>query len=714
MGSLGALGSVSHIPCTKMRVLLCVQDESAIRCLEPLATHGCEAMCIASDNTCCSFARRCMELGFSFMTMQDQAVLKAAVENFKPELMVSVPQLGKPLPQVMEEPATADGPKKYLVRVGEQMQGAPWPEFAPIWLGRTSSLVSLVKAGEEEQVTASEVQVGPDETALSLRTKHAEAAAALLAELLANGGQPKEKKGGSAGEAAAASAGEAPSQICLEWDEEKVGRFLRASLFPPCDPAVVADPTSGDTYFIESMEQWGMFRLKVLQEGGNGDASLSRAYAADTHWYSNIGGSIVKMGDSDIHMPIKTSDKKRRALIPGAAMGARKKLRMNEPLIGPNAELYCSSALSSGWIGVEGPYVKQFEKHLARVCGCNAACAVQSGTAALYGAMKALGVSDPSHHVLVPSFTCAACADAIVHAGGRPIPIDCELDSYGLCKEAIRKALEQDKDAVGVVIAPCYGVPARDFNDILAMCKDRGLWICEDACESYGATKGMDDGAKVPVGALATLTVVSVRSEKMVGVGEGGAILGNDATLVARAKWWCSRAPCRGVGLWRVYEHDAVGQNFRLPEMLAAVGCAAAEMLPTMIERKRSIHQWYIDCMATRPGLQGVKLQKELETDESVWWINAALLPEGISGEEVGMRLMKDYPDIEIRPGFFPLNVMKIFKSKWSHPCPNAETLYQRLVCLPSSNQLQREDIVRICGALEDALGGVMAGGSAK
>eukprot|EP00416_Gambierdiscus_australes_P029763 CAMPEP_0171086352 /NCGR_PEP_ID=MMETSP0766_2-20121228/19486_1 /TAXON_ID=439317 /ORGANISM="Gambierdiscus australes, Strain CAWD 149" /LENGTH=685 /DNA_ID=CAMNT_0011543991 /DNA_START=27 /DNA_END=2084 /DNA_ORIENTATION=+ len=666
----------------------------------------------ASRVTSCASALRCMELGFGFMSMPDLFVSKLAVENFKPDMMVSVPDLGKTLPEAMAEPAAAGGPRKYIVRVGEHMPGALWPEFAPIWLGHKTSYISLFEPGTKDEVARSEVRLAFEETALSLRAKHVQAAADMLAALVDSGCQ--HKAGVQLGDKPAMTLDKAPLTISLDWSQEKVERYVRASLFPPHDPAVVVDPTSSEKYFIESVEQLHLFRAKVLQGETAKESGTARIYAADTHWYSNIGGSIVKMGDSNIHMPIKACDKKRKTLIPGAALDARKKLRMNEPLIGPNAGLYCSNVLNSGWIGVEGPYIKQFEKHLARICGCAAACAVQSGTAALYGAMKALGVSDPSHHVLVPSFTCAACADAIVHAGGRPIPIDCELDSYGLSLEAVRSALDQDKDAVGVVIAPCYGTPARDFNGILALCKDRGLWICEDACESYGAVKALDDGSRVPVGALATLSVVSVRSEKMIGVGEGGAILGNDVTLVARAKWWCSRAPCRGVGLWRVYEHDAVGQNFRLPEMLAAVGCAAAEMLPIMMERKRAIHDWYTGAIAARPGLGSVRLQKEASGDESVWWINAALLPEGMSGEEVGMRLMKDYPDIEIRPGFFPLNVMKIFKSKWSHPCPNAETLYKRLVCLPSSNQLLRTDIERICSALEDAMGAVTAGSSTK
>merc|ERR1719401_3263053 len=123
-----------------------------------------------------------------------------------------------------------------------------------------------------------------------------------------------------------------------------------------------------------------------------------------------------------------------------------------------------------------------------------------------------------------------------------------------------------------------------------------------------------------------------------------------------------------------------------------------------MIERKRKIHSWYQKRFAALPALQGIRLQKEAPGDESVWWITAALLPEGLSGEKVGMQLMENCPDIEIRPGFFPLGMMKIFKSELSKPCPNAELLYQRLVCLPSSNQLQEPDVERVCGALADAI----------
>jgi len=703
---------VYHIPTSAMaRVALFVQDDSVACLLGTLAARGCEVLCLGASETgapgCAIFARRAVELGFGFVALGGKAASAGAVvAGFKPDFSIFVPDGAAQPPEAF---TNTECSRKFIFRAGRLLPGAPWPEFGPIFEGQAASRVVLETPGGKEEGSAV-VALSAIETALTLRAKHAEAMSELLAGLLDGGELPKAALADAA--PASSSGMRAPTSIALDWDDAVIERFVRAHFLPPRDAAEITDPATGEAYFIESMTQLQEFRARVLKDTRAG-AGTEAAYAADTHWYSNVGGSIVKMGDSDIHMPARVADRKRPAIIPGAALGARKKLRMNEPLIGPNAERYCSAALASSWIGVEGPYVKQFEKHLARICGCNAACAVQSGTAALYGAMKALGVSDPSHLVLVPAFTCAACADAVVHAGGKPIPIDCDMESYGLSLEAVRKALESNKGVVGVVVAPCYGVPARDFLEIYNLCKERGLWLCEDACESYGASQLVVNPAgeqtKVPVGSLATLCVVSVRSEKMVGVGEGGAILGNDTTLVARAKWWCSRAPCRGVGLWRVYEHDAVGQNFRLPEMLAAVGCAAAEMLPVMIERKRAIHSWYEAGFAARKDLQGIRLQKCSPGDEPVWWITAALLPDGMSGEAVGMRLMKDYPDIEIRPGFSPLNTMAIFRSPLVGPCPNAESLYHGLVCLPSSNMLSKPDVERVCDALAHALHAVAA-----
>jgi perosamine synthetase len=413
---------------------------------------------------------------------------------------------------------------------------------------------------------------------------------------------------------------------------------------------------------------------------------------------------------------VNVADKRKLTVIPGALLGgskAQKKLRMNEPIIGRNALRYCNSVLDSTWIGVEGPMVKRLERMLARICGCSQACAVQSGTAALYGAVKALGVGRREHHVICPTYTCAACADAVVHAGGTPIAVDCEMETFGLDLGAVRRALEADPQVVGVVVAPCYGVPMRDFLAIRELCHARGLWICEDNCESYGAMMRSEASSKalVPAGFLGDISVISVRSEKMVGVGEGGAILSRDPALVSKARWWCARAPCRGVGLWRVYDHEDVGQNYRLPEMLAAVGVAAAENLPVMIESKQRIHDMYKSAVMGATGGEGLRMQGSHPDERPVWWLNCIMIPEDskFGAEDLGMQIMHDHPEVEIRPAFYPLHMMKPFMEK-AQACPNAEQVYRRLLCVPSSGLLLDEDVRHVASCVIKAYASRRAG----
>lgn len=672
-----------------MRIILFSQDDCAVSFLSSLASLGHDVVGIDSDGSNPGFAQRCIELGFDFISSRQGSAVKTVLESFGAHAVVYFPFSRQTSCYEFDVGSAAI----YQVHMGCGSSAAPWPEFVPIFNQWKESFVSVTS----QRHIWSAVSITSDETAISLRQKHVEEVAHLLHEILLDSGLQS-----THGTPPASTHEDIPAKIDLHWEREVVDRFVRARCLPPNDPAEAEDPSTGQVYLIENMMQFDTFCAEIAANGSRDTTKHEKQlYVADTHWYSNAGGSIVKVCDSNIHVPRKKVDKANTMAIPGAVVaGARQKLRMNEPFIGTNTQRYCSSALASSWIGVEGPFIKKFEGHLARICGCTAACAVQSGTSALYGAIKALGVTDPSHHVLVPSFTCAAAADAVVHAGGTPIPIDCELETYGCSTDSVRSNLTPN--VVGVCIAHCYGVPIRDFAEIAALCRERGIWLLEDACESYGAT--MFDRARqtqVPVGSLATLSVVSVRSEKMVGVGEGGAIVGNDNNLVARARWWCSRAPCRGGGLWRVYEHEAVGQNFRLPEMLGAVGCAAAEMFPVVVERKRAIRGWYEQHMRCLPDVQ---LQACRHGDEPVWWINAMLVPDGMCAEEVGIQLTTDYPDIEIRPGFFPLHNMTIFQCPSAQACPNTNLLFQRIVCLPSSVHLKEPDVSRICVALGDSL----------
>jgi dTDP-4-amino-4,6-dideoxygalactose transaminase len=134
-----------------------------------------------------------------------------------------------------------------------------------------------------------------------------------------------------------------------------------------------------------------------------------------------------------------------------------------------------------------------------------------------------------------------------------------------------------------------------------------------------------------------------------------------------------------------------------MPELLAAVGLASAEALPANIDRKIRIHDMYAEGFAG----SGLTLQQQHPLDKPVWWLNSVVLPKdvGFTAEELGHSIMENYPDIEVRPAFFPLHTMAPFKAG-AQPCPNAEEVYRRLFCLPSSAQLSDDNIKYIVSSV--------------
>ncbi|KAF4678171.1 adenylate kinase [Perkinsus chesapeaki] len=657
----------------------------------------------------------------SVIRCDDRNVAVAAIRAFAPELVLILPHLfWYPREELSAYPIWE------LRYAGTSIRQDMWPEYDMIIDSRCEVCVELTC--DERIIGSMGVSVnGETETALTLRQKLLEACQSLLCNQVIPLLGATEDDSQSMGY----PSGVVGLEVSESSDREVVSAHIRAMNFPPYSDGIPLRVTGveGPDFLVDYPEQFDRIikaakdGIRCTQPDIRSSSRTTPGFAADTHFYSNIGGSIVKVsgvgncgtGLDDIPRTEGHCD-----VIPGSAISDRipKKLRMNEPFIGPNAGLYISRALGSGWIGVEGPWVKKFERKIASICGGRAACAVQSGTAALYGAMKALGVSNPEHFVICPAFTCAACADAVVHAGGTPLICDVEEDSYALSYQAVLNALDHPVHGpkiVGMIVAPCYGVPARDYLKLVNLSRDRSIWLCEDNCESYGATVVDETGSRVRLGSLGTISVVSVRSEKMVGVGEGGAIISNNVSLVAAARWWCSRAPCVGQGLWHVYNHESVGQNFRMPELLGCVGVAAAEMLPTMLSRKRAIHGWYEEHLADLSKSEMISLQQYEPTCQPVWWLNAVFLKnQSVRGEEIGTELMRIAPEVEIRPGFYPLGLMKPFRGEEALACPVAELLYERILCLPSSHNLTESDVKHVCDTLRVAVHNVTSLSNSK
>lgn len=256
-----------------------------------------------------------------------------------------------------------------------------------------------------------------------------------------------------------------------------------------------------------------------------------------------------------------------------------------------------------------------------------------------------------------------------MHAGGSPLIVDCEKETFGLSYDSVCNAIATCPYIVGVIVAPCYGVPCRDTVAIRKICDEHGIWLLEDNCESYGATL-----LGTPLGSIGEISVISLRSEKLIAVGEGGAIMSKSKDLIDKSRWWCSRAPSDPDRLWLRYKHDAVGFNFLMPDLLAAVGLASAQQLPETISKKRQLNEWYRASFAEYPQ---IRFQEYTADNNPVFWITAIIVP--CDAETLGTDIMTHHPEIELRPGFYPNNQQDPLREMHANaPSPNIciSTLY--------------------------------------
>ena len=323
------------------------------------------------------------------------------------------------------------------------------------------------------------------------------------------------------------------------------------------------------------------------------------------------------------------------SLTPAAVVAALKsvvgerRVALHEPSFGGNEWLYAKECLDTGWVSSVGKFVDRFEHDLAEFTGAAHAIAVVNGTAALHVCLMLAGVGR-GDEVLVPAMTFIATANAVSYCGAVPHFVEIAEDTLGVDPAALAAYLAEIaeiRDGVCVnrntgrpirALLPmhAFGHPA-DIDGLLAVCARFGLVLVEDAAESLGSYyHGRHTGN---FGKVASL---SFNGNKVVTTGGGGAILTNDAELAKRAKHLTTTAklPHR----W-AFNHDAVGFNYRLPNINAALGCAQLEQLPGFLAAKRRLFALYRDAFA---GLSGGRIFAEPEGCRGNYWLQVLLLDQ--------------------------------------------------------------------------------------
>ena len=352
------------------------------------------------------------------------------------------------------------------------------------------------------------------------------------------------------------------------------------------------------------------------------------------------------------------------------------------------------AAFDSNWITTLGAEVDGFEADVVEACGVEAAVALASGTAALHLALLLHGVK-PADEVWVSTFTFIAPANAARYLGADLRFIDSERTTWNMdpdvLEDALERAADEDRLPAAVVVVDLYGQCAQ-LDRITEVCRRFDVPLVEDAAEAIGATwQGRHAGAW---GALAAY---SFNGNKIMTTGGGGMLVG-DAESIDRARYLSQQA--RQPVLH--YEHTEVGFNYRMSNLLAAVGRGQLASLPGKIGRRHEINAAYRAVLAEIEGIEFMPWDPQGQPNG--WLTLLTLEPSmGLDPRDLCERL--EQLDIEARPAWKPMHLQPVFAGAPVEGGAVAEDLYARGVCLPSGSGMTDGDVERVVEAISGAVG---------
>jgi len=367
------------------------------------------------------------------------------------------------------------------------------------------------------------------------------------------------------------------------------------------------------------------------------------------------------------------------------------RIYLSPPHLSGLEEAFLKEALDSGWIAPLGPQVEAFEREFAEAVGVPHALAVSSGTAAIHLALLAAGV-EPGDEVVVSTLTFAASAFPVLYIGARPIFVDSERRSWNMDPHLLAEFLER-RAKVGrlpkaVILVHLYGQSA-DIDPIQELCEAYGVALIEDAAEALGSTyKGRSPGT------LGVAGIYSFNGNKIITTSGGGMLVSSDAELIAHARKLATQA--REPVPW--YEHAEVGYNYRLSNLLAAVGRAQLRTLEDRVQARRRIFERYVAGLSDLPGLT---FQPEAPWGRHTRWLTVITLdPEAFGRTPEEVRRALEEQGIETRPVWKPMHLQPVFREAETVGGEVAEELFARGLCLPSGSSLSLEDQDRVIEAI--------------
>ena len=361
-------------------------------------------------------------------------------------------------------------------------------------------------------------------------------------------------------------------------------------------------------------------------------------------------------------------------------------------------ERYVLDALRSGWVAPLGPDVDAFEAEVAERVGVAGALALSSGTAALHLALMELGAG-PGTAVVLPSMTFAASANAVAYTGADPVFVDAQASDGNVDPELLVEAVDTLR-AEGTTVAAVMTVDlfgrCCDYAYIAAALDERGVPLLEDAAEALGASQHAR-----PAGSFGRAAALSFNGNKIMTTSGGGMLVSDDLDLLARARYLATQA--RQPVAW--YEHTEIGYNYRLSNLLAALGRGQLSRLDTMIARRRAIRVAYTEGLADLAGVRILGRSGGRTDAEDNCWLTTVVLGTEVRVPVDEVIAALGAADIEARYLWKPMHLQKVFGGARAFTTGTSEQLFATGVNLPSGSILTDDDVARVLDVLRTALG---------
>jgi dTDP-4-amino-4,6-dideoxygalactose transaminase len=366
---------------------------------------------------------------------------------------------------------------------------------------------------------------------------------------------------------------------------------------------------------------------------------------------------------------------------------------LSPPDVGELESKYVAEALASGWVAPAGPDLNEFESEVARRVSVTHAVALSSGTAGLHLGLLALGVS-PGDVVITSTMTFAATANAITYVGAKPYFVDSSRETgnvdVALMAEAASRVQASGRRLGALLPVDLLG-KCGDMDALATLAADLGVPLLVDAAEAMGASYGGR-----PAGSFGDASVLSFNGNKIITTSGGGMFLTGDAELARRVRYLSTQARQP----FKHYEHIDIGYNYRLSNILAALGRAQLARLDQSLARRRQIRESYRAAFA---GVAGVSIFGGDDSSDNCW-LTSIIVEERAGWTPAQLCDYLEERDIESRPLWKPMHLQPVFSGSERLVNGNAEWLFEHGLTLPSGSGMNEADVNRILEAISSFL----------